>query len=80
MEIPFLFWIELLIKPLIKSNKRQIITLWSGDPSLQRKQRFDASDLLDGVCTSETGIISDGRTGGNTDIRWENNTSPLTCG
>ena len=36
------------------------------------KQRFSATDMLDDNCTSETGIMFDGRTNGHTDRRWEN--------
>ena len=50
-----------------------------GDNRLQRKQRFGAENMLDGICISKTGIISDGRTDERTDTRWENNTSPLMC-
>ena len=55
---------------------------WVGDPRLQRKQRFSATDRLDGISISDTGIIFNGRTDGRTHEKtgWENNVSPLTCG
>ena len=55
-----------LMKPtlLIKSN-------------IQRKRRFNATDMLDGICTCETGIIFDNRTDTRVDVK--KNTSPLTC-
>ena len=39
---------------------------WLSEPRLQWKQRFIATNMLDDICTCETGIISDGRTDGYT--------------
>ena len=45
----------------------RIELLWLGDLRLQRKQRFRATDQLDGIYTSEIGVILiDGRTQGQT--------------
>ena len=46
----------------------RIEILWLGDPRLQRKQRVGATDMLDGICPSETGILSDGRTDTRIDV------------
>ena len=51
---------------------------WLGNSTLQRKQRFSATDMLVGICTCEIGIIFDERTHGQT--LGKHNTSPLTCG
>ena len=56
----------------------RIELLCLGDPRLQRKQRFSVTDMVDGICTSETGIIFDRGTNGHTERRQENNTSPAT--
>ena len=37
-----------------------------GNLRLQRKQRFSGTDMLEGICSSETGIIFDGRADGRT--------------
>ena len=50
---------------------------WLGNSRLPRKQRFSATDFSDDISTSETGIIFDGRTHGET-LR-KHNASPLTC-
>ena len=44
----------------------RIELLWVGAPRLQREQRFSVTDRLDGICISETGIISNGRMDGPT--------------
>ena len=58
----------------------RIELLWLGDPRFQRKQKFSATDLLDGTCifTSDTWIIADQQMDGHTDKLLEN-TSPQTC-
>ena len=42
-----------------------------------RKQSFGATDKLNGICTSEPGILSNRRIEGHTNRSWENNSSPL---
>ena len=44
----------------------------------RESKRGSATYILDGICTSETGIISNGRAHEQT--VWEINVSPLTCG
>ena len=46
----------------------RIDLLWLGDLRLQRKQRFSAKDILDGICISTTGIISDVRLDARIDV------------
>ena len=46
----------------------------------RESKRGSATYILDGICTSETGIISNGRTDTRIDSVWEINVSPLTCG
>ena len=51
---------------------------WPGDPRQQRKKSLNATEKLDGICTSKTGIIFDDRTDGHTLGKY--NASPLACG
>ena len=45
-----------------------------------RESKIQCYRHIDCFCISETRIISDLQTDGHTDRRWENNSSPLTCG
>ena len=46
----------------------RIDLLWLGDLRLQRKQIFSAKDILDGICISTSGIISDVRLDARIDV------------